>query len=76
MRGDRPRLALGPLLYFWSKRRVEDFYQRIAETPVDIVYLGESVCSKRRNLRRDDWFRIGERLQAQGKTVIISTLSR
>ena len=75
MKAGRPRLALGPLLYFWSKQRVEDFYRRIAETPVDIVYLGETVCSKRRNLRREDWFRIGERLQAQGKTVVISTLT-
>jgi collagenase-like PrtC family protease len=70
-----PRLALGPLLYFWSKQRVEDFYRRVAETPVDIVYLGETVCSKRRNLRREDWFRIGEQLQAKGKTVIASTLT-
>ncbi len=75
MRTDPPRLALGPLLYFWPKPRVEDFYRRVAETPVDIVYLGETVCSKRRNLRRGDWLRIGEQLQAAGKTVILSTLT-
>jgi collagenase-like PrtC family protease len=70
-----PKLALGPLLYFWPKPQVEDFYRRVAETPVDIVYLGETVCSKRRNLRRGDWLRIGEQLQARGKTVVISTLT-
>ncbi len=75
MRTDPPRLALGPLLYYWPKPQVEDFYRRVAETPVDIVYLGETVCSKRRNLRRADWLRIGEQLQAQGKTVIMSTLT-
>jgi collagenase-like PrtC family protease len=75
MSAGTPKLALGPLLYFWSKQQVEDFYRRIAETPVDIVYLGETVCSKRRHLRRDDWFRIGEQLQAKGKTVIVSTLT-
>jgi collagenase-like PrtC family protease len=70
-----PKLALGPLQYFWPKPQVEDFYRRVAETPVDIVYLGETICSKRRNLRRGDWMRIGEQLQARGKTVVISTLT-
>jgi len=70
-----PKLALGPILYYWSKQQVEDFYQRVAETAVDIVYLGETVCSKRRIMRNRDWIRIGEQLQAQGKTVILSTLT-
>ena len=70
-----PKLALGPILYYWSKQQVEDFYQRVADTPIDIVYLGETVCSKRRIMHTRDWFRIGEQLQAQGKTVILSTLT-
>ena len=70
-----PLLALGPILYFWPKPRVEDFYRRVADSPIDIVYLGETVCSKRRELRRQDWFRIGEQLQASGKTVVLSTLT-
>ncbi len=70
-----PQLALGPILYFWPKPRVEDFYRRVADSPIDIVYLGETVCSKRRELRRQDWFRIGEQLQASGKTVVLSTLT-
>ncbi|MEE8387412.1 MAG: U32 family peptidase [Acidiferrobacterales bacterium] len=70
-----PQLALGPILYYWSKEQVDDFYQRVADTAVDIVYLGETVCSKRRIMRTCDWIRIGEQLQAQGKTVILSTLT-
>ena len=70
-----PKLALGPILYYWPKQQVEDFYQRVANTAVDIVYLGETVCSKRRLIRTNDWIRIGEQLQAQGKTVILSTLT-
>ncbi|RLA11662.1 MAG: U32 family peptidase [Gammaproteobacteria bacterium] len=70
-----PKLALGPILYYWSKQQVEDFYQRVANTAVDIVYLGETICSKRRIMRTKDWIRIGEQLQAQGKTVILSTLT-
>jgi collagenase-like PrtC family protease len=70
-----PKLALGPILYYWPKQQIEDFYQRVANTAVDIVYLGETVCSKRRIMRTNDWIRIGEQLQAQGKTVILSTLT-
>jgi collagenase-like PrtC family protease len=70
-----PKLALGPILYYWSKQQVEDFYRDVADTDIDIVYLGETVCSKRRIMRNKDWFRIGEQLQARGKTVILSTLT-
>ncbi len=75
MTSARPKLALGPILYYWSKQQVEDFYQEVGNTAVDIVYLGEAVCSKRRIMRKKDWFRIGEQLQARGKTVILSTLT-
>ncbi len=70
-----PKLALGPILYYWSKQQVEDFYRDIADSAVDIVYLGEAVCSKRRIMRNKDWLRIGEQLQARGKTVVLSTLT-
>jgi len=71
----KPKLALGPILYYWPKDRIEKFYQEVANTDVDIVYLGEAICSKRRIMRNNDWIRIGEQLQAQGKTVILSTLT-
>jgi len=70
-----PKLALGPILYYWSKQQVEAFYQDIADSPVDIVYLGETVCSKRRIMRYKDWIRIGEDLAGQGKTIVLSTLT-
>ncbi len=75
MRTAVPKLALGPILYYWSKQQVEDFYRHVADTAVDIVYLGEAVCSKRRIMRNKDWLRIGEQLQARGKTVVLSTLT-
>jgi len=69
------RLSLGPVSYYWSRDDIFSFYTGIAETPVDIVYLGETVCSKRRNLRLDDWFELAELLQQAGKEVVLSSLT-
>jgi len=69
------KLSLGPIQYFWDRERVTDCYARVAEAPVAIVYLGETVCSKRRALRLPDWLEIAERLTAAGKEVVLSTLT-
>jgi collagenase-like PrtC family protease len=67
------KLALGPLLYYWPREAVLDFYREAAGWPVDTVYLGETVCSRRRELRLADWIAIGETLAAAGKEVVLST---
>lgn len=70
-----PRLALGPVLYYWDRDTLLDFYREIAKAPVDIVYLGETVCSKRRSLKLDDWQSLAEELSNAGKEVILSSLA-
>jgi len=70
-----PKLSLGPLLYYWSRDDVFRFYESIADTAVDIVYLGETVCSKRRLLKPDAWLQIAGLLQEAGKEVVLSTLT-
>ncbi len=70
-----PRLSLGPLLYYWSREDVFKFYESIADTAVDIVYLGETVCSKRRLLKPDAWLQLAGLLQEAGKEVVLSTLT-
>lgn len=71
----QPRLSLGPVSYYWSRQQLMAFYADIANTPVDIVYLGETVCSKRRALRLGDWLALAQQLESAGKEVVLSTLT-
>ena len=71
----RPRLSLGPILYYWSREQVLDFYAEMLETPVEVVYLGETICSKRRLLRPEDWWELAEQVAASGRQPVISTLA-
>jgi O2-independent ubiquinone biosynthesis protein UbiV len=69
------KLSLGPNLYYWSREETLDFYRRVADMPVDIVYLGEVVCSKRRALRSEDWMQLAGDLTSAGKEVVLSSLA-
>ncbi len=69
------RLSLGPVLYFWPEQQLRDFYDMVAGSPVDIVYLGETVCSKRRALNIEGWLELAEMLTRGGKEVVLSSLS-
>lgn len=67
------RLALGPVLYYWRAEQLLAFYDEVAAAPVDVVYLGETVCSRRHSLRLPDWLALADRLAAAGKEVVLST---
>ncbi|CAH0526764.1 U32 family peptidase [Vibrio hippocampi] len=69
------KYALGPILYFWPKQNVEDFYQQAKSSSADIIYLGETVCSKRREMKAGHWLEIAKELSAAGKEVVISTMA-
>lgn len=67
--------SLGPLLYFWPKADVETFYQQASQSAARDIYLGETVCSKRREMKLTDWMELARELQNAGKRVILSTLA-
>ncbi|MDQ8698259.1 U32 family peptidase [Hyphomicrobium sp. LHD-15] len=72
----RISLTLGPVLFNWSIDRWSDFYARIAdEAPIDIVYIGEVVCSKRQPFFSGMLPDVIERLERGGKSVILSSLA-
>ena len=75
MNASAVKLSLGPIQYFWDRETTFDFYKKIAKTKIDIVYLGETVCSKRKLLRRDDWLEIAALLKSAGKEVVLSSMT-
>ncbi len=68
------KYSLGNLLYFWPKVDVEAFYQQAKTSAADIIYLGESVCSKRREVKLKDYLLIAKELSLAGKQVVLSTM--
>lgn len=69
------RLSLGPLQYFWPREQVLAFYREAARWPLDVIYLGETVCSKRRELRSRDWLALADELAADGREIVLSGLA-
>ncbi|PIJ51095.1 U32 family peptidase [Erwinia sp. OLTSP20] len=69
------KYALGPVLWYWPKDRLTTFCEIASQSEADIIYLGETVCSKRRETKFADWMALARELSASGKQVILSTLS-
>ncbi len=69
------KYALGAVLYYWPKTTLDDFYQQAVKSSADIIYLGETVCTKRREMKVSDWLSLAREIAASGKQVVISTLA-
>ncbi|SHO55282.1 U32 family peptidase [Vibrio quintilis] len=69
------KYSLGPVLYYWPRQNVEAFYQSAHESAADIIYLGETVCSKRRELKPQHWLEIARELSKSGKEIVLSTMA-
>jgi O2-independent ubiquinone biosynthesis protein UbiV len=67
------KLALGPVQYYWRRDTLARFYDEVAISAIDIVYLGEVVCSRRHEMKLADWLEVAGKLRAAGKEVVLST---
>lgn len=67
------QLVLGPLLYFWPRDQVMNFYAEASSWPLERLYLGEVVCSRRQQLRTQDWIALAADIAASGKQAVLSS---
>lgn len=65
------KLSLGPVLFFWERQQTLDFYAEMASLPLDVIYLGETVCSKRRSMSLHDWVGLARELAGQSATQVV-----
>lgn len=70
---ERIRLAVGPVLYYWPRKTLIDFYADMADSPADTIVLGEVVCSRRHEMKREDWMALARELASCGKEVVLAT---
>ncbi|MET1077634.1 MAG: U32 family peptidase [Pseudomonas sp.] len=65
------KLSLGPVLFYWDKKQLLDFYAEMAAAPLDMIYLGETVCSKRRSLSLDQWLGLARELRECSRAELV-----
>ena len=73
MKHARMQLTVGPVLTYWPRKTLTQFYADVAESAADTVVLGEVVCSRRHEMKLDDWLALARDLAAAGKEVVLAT---
>lgn len=66
-------LSVGPVQYYWSRQALIDLYAEVADSAATTVCLGEVVCSRRHELKPEDWLDLARDLRQAGKDVVIGT---
>lgn len=69
----RLELTVGPVQTYWTRNTLTQFYADVADSPADTVVLGETVCSRRHEMKLDDWLALANDLRAAGKQVLLAT---
>ncbi|SEO40781.1 MULTISPECIES: U32 family peptidase [unclassified Pseudomonas] len=70
------KLSLGPVLFYWDKAQLGNFYAEMSALPLDVIYLGETVCSKRRAFSLDQWLGLARELQTCSQAqIVLSSLT-
>lgn len=67
-------ITVAPLPYWWPRAATLAFYAEVAASAADTVVLGEVVCSRRHEIKTDDWIALARDLRAAGRRVVLATL--
>ncbi len=67
------RLYVGPASSIWGVSKLKSIYRDLAQSPVDYVCLGETICPDRSCFSRDLMGRFCDELTQAGKTVYASS---
>jgi collagenase-like PrtC family protease len=65
------KLSLGPVLFYWTREKLLNFYAEMLEQPLDVIYLGETVCSKRRAFGLDEWLGLARDLRGNTSAELV-----
>lgn len=66
------KVSIAPLPACWSRDAVTNFYDAVALSSVDIVYIGNVLCSSRPVVQRRERLAIARELASSGKEVVLS----
>lgn len=69
------KFSLGAAQFYWPHQKIEDYYHEAIKSEFDIIYLGETVCSKRREFTPSQWIELAKQISSSGKQVVLSTLT-
>jgi len=67
------KISLGPAPFNWGVEKLRKFYQELADTPLDNVFMGEVFCEKRNTLGLEELEELMFPLRERGKEVYFST---
>ncbi|MFT0213157.1 U32 family peptidase [Pseudomonas sp. F1_0610] len=70
------QLTIGPILFYWHKEKVEAFYHSLSQLNLGSIYLGETVCAKRRELSLEDYITLARTIsQTSNAQIVLSSLA-
>jgi collagenase-like PrtC family protease len=70
------KVSIGPIPVHWSRKAVMTFYDAVALSSVDIVYVGNVTHGERSCLQRNERLAIARELASSGKEVVLSVCSQ
>ena len=74
LEGKPLKLSVGPGPSNWGTAKTSSFYEQLAQSPVDYVYLGETACEERSCFSPDLADSVCDQLTRAGKKVYASSL--